>query len=359
MTTMSTTPAVPAFNASLVLSETVEEALRKSSLSIAHQCIAYCAAKYGFNPDEAIQEFGEILVERPASKDKPRTTKKLPSAPKVKPPTPEIPFPFDGLRREHLCDALAWNHGLLTQCHGLPKGETAFCGACTNAMKKADTDAPKYGTIHDRLLVGIMDYKTPEGKSPVPYATVLTKLDKTQEQAIEEAAKFDVTIDPVHFLPVPPASKKRVKNKKDLDTPLTNDHAELSNVDDTESKPKKLRTTLQVSEDDVLDLFDDVIASATPEPPVRLPLRTVLKKKDFTKDQIDHFKKITLPDKSVYIRNKQMGNVVFDFNHYIQSNKEEFKPVGHWSDNLDKIVFYDDVTGLITPDEQLEELYEE
>lgn len=356
---------------SVSLSKSIEDSLAHVAKDYALQCLTHCASKYGFNLQEAIEELGidmittqvERLVPRPRSTKATSSTSSLERAPKKKAIKPTFPLPYDGRRRETLCDALTYNYGLMTQCPGVRKGESLYCSSCT---KKAGTDAPEYGTIHDRLLAGIMDYKDPKGRTPVPYAKIMERFSLTEDQVQEEATKFDVTIDPVHFQPAPAvATKKRVKKvaKEEAVAP---------------KKTKKRSLEVDVEEKDVEELFSDVVSppakvtsssssSSSSSSQVRekkpkvIPVPpTIVHKKDLSPEDFKiNYKKITLPDGRVFIRNKEKGNTVYDFDHYMNTDKQELLLVGHWNDAMDTVVLIDKNAGLLVfsddEDDQLQE----
>ena len=70
---------------------------------------------------------------------------------------------------------------------------------CENQASKHSHGKPTYGTIKDRLEVGIMDFVDPSGKKPEMYMKVLAKQSIAINDAIEEAKKQNMTINEIHF----------------------------------------------------------------------------------------------------------------------------------------------------------------
>jgi len=139
--------------------------------------IGRLASKYGFDKDEA-QEFllsGGVHV-------------KLPSLEKSK-------LPWCGVVDEGCCKAIQKNGGLFTQCTNSPL-EGGWCKKCTKDMEKTGT-LPN-GDVEARLAKDIMDYKV--GNVEVkPYILYMEKNGITQEQVLESAAEYGLTIDPRQF----------------------------------------------------------------------------------------------------------------------------------------------------------------
>jgi hypothetical protein len=57
-----------------------------------------------------------------------------------------------------------------------------------------------------------MDYRDPNGKGPIHYTKIMKKMGLTQEAVIQEAERFEITINPIHF--VDPEPTKQVSGKK-------------------------------------------------------------------------------------------------------------------------------------------------
>ena len=111
----------------------------------------------------------------------------------------EIPLPYNGEHNEECCSGLKFNFGLYTQCKVKSKNGEKYCKMCENQASKHSHGKPTYGTIQDRLDVGIMDFVDPSGKKPEMYMKVLAKQSIAINDAIEEAKKQNMTINEIHF----------------------------------------------------------------------------------------------------------------------------------------------------------------
>ena len=100
------------------------------------------------------------------------------------------PMPFNGKMIEGKCGGLRQNHGLYTQCETDVKDEE-FC-------KKCGVECI-YGTVKQRLEVGLMDFRDPKGKSPLAYVKVMKKLNLSKEDVLREALIKNMEIDEIHF----------------------------------------------------------------------------------------------------------------------------------------------------------------
>ena len=90
------------------------------------------------------------------------------------------------------------NDALFTQCQELPT-VGVYCPKCAKQCTKTDHGKPTYGTIQDRQKVGIMDYVDPKNRSPVEYVKVMNKYKVSRQEVEEEASRFGMIINPVHF----------------------------------------------------------------------------------------------------------------------------------------------------------------
>jgi hypothetical protein len=102
------------------------------------------------------------------------------------------------------------------------------------------------------MAVGIFEYVDPKGRKPVAYTKVMKKYKISEEQALEEAGKFNIIIDANHFV-VPEADTKRGRPSKKEKTPKEPKGAK--------GRPKKAKKVLQI-EGDEDDLFATLVADA-------------------------------------------------------------------------------------------------
>jgi hypothetical protein len=189
-----------------------------------------------------------VKMERKSNLDKKRISK-----PKVRTLKPSFPLPYNGECNADCCSALRQNNGLYTQCPALRKGTGEFCKSCQVLADKSDDGVPEYGTIKQRAAVGIFEYVDPKGRKPVAYAKVMKKYKLSQEQVLEEAVKFNITVDESHFI-VPETATKRGR-------PASNKEKTPKEPKGAKGRPKKAKKVLQIEgEDD--DLFASLVADA-------------------------------------------------------------------------------------------------
>ena len=113
-----------------------------------------------------------------------------------------IILPYVGTCNEKSCSALRYNYGLHTQCVNKKYKKTEYCKVCLKHVEDSEDKLPPYGTIFDRMKVGILEYIDPRKKKTVPYYKVLNKMKITKEQALEEATKRNIVIPDIHWGPV-------------------------------------------------------------------------------------------------------------------------------------------------------------
>lgn len=235
------------FNASIFVSEQLNRQLVNATQDLAHRCVYECASRYNFDAEEAIRFLGLAFVKL----DRKAPIKaKAPKAPKVSAPKAAFPLPYNGEFIPECCYALRQNNGLYTQCTGLRKGDNTFCKGCASQIQKTGAEVPEYGTIQMRQAVGIFEYVDPKGRKPIAYTKVMKKYKITEEQAREEAGKFNIIINEDHFV-VPESESKRGR-------PSTAKEPKAKGV---KGRPKKEKKVLQIEGDDE-DLFAELVAQA-------------------------------------------------------------------------------------------------
>jgi len=247
------------FNASVYVSEQLNRQLVNMSQDVAYRCVKACAEHYHFDAEEAYRllGLGMLKVERKKEKEVKKTAK-------VITPKAAFPLPYNGEFNENCCNALRQNNGLYTQCTGalrnvgaLGKGEARFCKSCSTTMQKTGAELPEYGTIQQRMAVGILEYVDPKGRKPIAYTKVMKKYKVSQEQVLEEAGKLNITINPIHFETAEPESVKRGR-------PSSKANKEVK-VKGVKGRPKKEKKVLVIEDDDG-DLFDNLVKNASQEP---------------------------------------------------------------------------------------------
>ena len=246
-----------AFAPQFVLNDMFAAAFNDALQQFASNIVSKCADSYGFDKDHAlralnIHNISTSFVSSNTVKITKKTTKNNSKS--------AFPLPFSGTRDHSLCDALKLNKGLYTQCSDKPLDGQHFCSSCFQQVQANPNALPNYGTIHQRLEQPLYDFKDPSGNSPVPYSKIITKLNLSKQQVIDEAAKFGLSIPDEHFdfAPAPkrgrPASKSTDDNNPDKD-----------NNDDTPKKkgrPRKAPIVVQAAHDPTDDLFANLVSLA-------------------------------------------------------------------------------------------------
>ena len=175
------------FNGRVTISNNMSHMLRKTAVDFAKSVVEELSCIYGFDKEEAERHLNLVsvsIVERVAK------AAKAAKVPKAKAPKASFPLPFSGEFAEKCCFGLRQNHGLYTQCQVARKGESSYCKGCQAQADKNTSGEPDYGTIQSRIAVAPMDFKDPNGKSPVAYAKIMKKLKLSEEQVKEEAGKL-------------------------------------------------------------------------------------------------------------------------------------------------------------------------
>jgi hypothetical protein len=227
----------------MMISENVMRMMNNFGAEVSSKTITMCAEKYGFSAEEALRELGGVSVSQ-----KPKEIKER----KDKPKKPSIALPFNGEFKPNLCHALRQNSGLYTQCQSGPtKG--AFCNNCHKLAEKAEDGIPEYGLIQQRMEAysNGSEYVDPKGRKPVAYLKVMKKYKLTKEQVLEEAGKFGIEINPVHFEAPVDARRGRPAAKP----------KEPKEANAVKGRPKKEKKVI-IAEDDDADLFASLVASA-------------------------------------------------------------------------------------------------
>ena len=151
-----------------------------------------------------------------------------------------FPMPFNGSIEVELCKSIRQNHGLYTQCSSTIKGDERYCKKCSTEAKKSETGKPLYGTIEERLAVGIMEYRDPKGKSPTPFKQVLKKLKISEEEVLSQVEELNLKIAEIHL-----KEEEKIEKKE-------------------KGRPKKQKRKIELA-DDSTDLFAALVEKANKE----------------------------------------------------------------------------------------------
>jgi len=234
------------FNAQMYVSEQLTRQLVNTTQDVTIRCVQVLAEKFNFDADEAIQMLGLSMIK--LERKMPEKAK-VAKAVKAVAPKSAFPLPYNGEFNDACCYALRQNNGLYTQCTGNRKGEASYCKVCANQMQKVGADIPEYGTIQQRMAVGIFEYVDPKGRKPIAYAKIMKKLKLDETQVLTEAGKHNITINPEHF--VVPEETKRGRPKAE----------KAPKEKGPKGRPKKSNKVLHIEGDDE-DLFAALVAEA-------------------------------------------------------------------------------------------------
>jgi hypothetical protein len=248
---MSNVAEKSGFMADIYVSEQLNRQMVNVSQDLASRCVYVLAEKFNFDAEEGIRMLGlnmAKIVRKSVTKGK---TEKVE---KVKVAKSAFPLPFNGEFNESFCYALRQNNGLYTQCTGVRKGENHFCKGCASQMQKTGAETPEYGTIQQRMAVGIFEYVDPKGRKPVAYTKVMKKYKLTQEMVLEEAGKLNITINSEHFV-APEESVKRGRPASKVSEPKTKG---------AKGRPKKSKKVIEIDGEEE-DLFASLVKTANME----------------------------------------------------------------------------------------------
>ena len=194
----------------VIVNNKMNEYFGNLALEVAINAVRKCAEKYGFNAEEALEECGLDSIDNHVvfNKTKKNVNKKEPGAAlQLKLAKPKYPFPYNGEYKETCCQGLKYNRGLFTQCLFIKVAGEDYCKRCSTQAEKNDNSKPDCGCIQDRINAGLMEFRDPKGRAPIPFIKVMRKLKITKEEILEEAGKFNIEIQSIHFVE-PPAGKK-------------------------------------------------------------------------------------------------------------------------------------------------------
>ena len=199
------------FNSEIFVNEKALSSMKDVAIEFAHSCVMECSRIYKFDGEDAVRLLG---LRNPTVKTKMKKEKRVVDKPK-------FIFPYSGGRNEDTCQGLILNGGLFTQCE-MSKKTQLYCGKCSKQAEQNSHGTPNYGTIMDRNSVGIMEYIDPTGKGPLPYLKFIKKKKWDLEQVQEEARKYSIEINEIHFVEENSTKKRgrkpRVRSQVAYDT---------------------------------------------------------------------------------------------------------------------------------------------
>lgn len=180
------------------LNSAVERGVKSACVEFSTKVVQTLADRFGFDIEEAMRVLS--LDDAPVSHSikKKAEASGAKKSKKTERDIPKMVLPFCGAVIGW-CFGLRFNHGLYTQCTNAKAAEGEFCGTCKKQADANSNGKPNFGTVHDRIATGTMDYVDPKGKKVVAYANVMAKLKLTREAAVAEAARFDWVIPEFQF----------------------------------------------------------------------------------------------------------------------------------------------------------------
>ena len=235
------------FESNVYVSELLNRQMVSAAQELAQRAVAACARHYDFDCDEALEMLG--LVNAHVCHSKVKDVKS-----KVIQEKSSFPLPFNGELNHECCYALRQNSGLYTQCKSVRNGVNSYCKQCQVLADKTD-GVPEYGTIQQRVEVGVYDYIDPKGRKPVSYSKIMKKYKISKEQVLEEASKFNININEVHF-------ESQIVEKRGR--PASKKEDKIAIEKGPKGRPKKEKKVVQI-EGDVDDLFAALVADANEE----------------------------------------------------------------------------------------------
>jgi hypothetical protein len=240
------------FSSNIYLSSELTGKMVNVAQELALRVVRECGNRYNFDADEAIEALGLSSVEVVHS-SKGRSHSSVSKKERNVVVKASFALPFNGEYNDSKCCGLRQNNGLYTQCQVARKGEKRYCKTCDTQASKNDNGKPDYGTIEDRLAVGIYDYVDPRGNKPVGYKKIMKKLKITEEEVLEEAGKLNIIINPEHFQEVEEPRRGRKSN------PLKEVKVK---AEGKKGRPKKTKKVLEI-EGESEDLFASLVAVAS------------------------------------------------------------------------------------------------
>jgi hypothetical protein len=242
----------------VIVNNKMNEYFGNLALEVAINAVRKCAEKYGFNAEEALEECGLDSIDNHVvfNKTKKNVNKKEPGAAlQLKLAKPKFPFPYNGEYKETCCQGLKYNRGLFTQCLFIKVAGEDYCKRCSTQAEKNDNSKPDCGCIQDRINAGLMEFRDPKDRAPIPFIKVMRKLKITKEEILEEAGKFNIEIQSIHFVE-PPAGKKgrkAVVKEDEVEVPIK------------KGRPSKKKDVVVSTFTEENDLFATLTQKATAE----------------------------------------------------------------------------------------------
>jgi len=231
----------------LSVSSVVVEGLRASVSRYVQSVVEALSSEYNFSASEASSKLNLLgLKVKVVGGRKERKVVDKPPQDKT-----AFPLPFSGRNVEECCQSLRQSQGLYTQCRN-SKAIDDFCKSCSSKMV---CGVPEYGTMSQRLAVGLNDYVDPSGRKVVHYTKLMKKHKVSEEQVLAEARKFGQVVDACHFVQPESDSVKRGRPKAEKAVKVSSG---------VKGRPKKTKKVVEIDgEED--DLFASLVAQSINE----------------------------------------------------------------------------------------------
>jgi hypothetical protein len=227
----------------LCVSGAVMSSLSESVSRYVREVVEALSSEYNFSASEASSKLG--LLGLKVVKGGLRERKTVDKPPQDK---SAFPLPFSGRNVEECCQSLRQCQGLYTQCRNSRAGEK-FCKSCSSKMVEG---VPEYGTMEQRLAVGLNDYVDPSGRKVVHYTKIMKKHKVSEEDVLAEARKFGQVVDACHFIQPDSDSVKRGRPKAEKPAKVSSG---------VKGRPKKTKKVVEIDgEED--DLFATLVAES-------------------------------------------------------------------------------------------------
>lgn len=250
------------FNPEVILSEEINKSMSKFASEYAIRVVIKCAKKYNFDADEAITylKLRGTVATQPTIKKvvELKTNNANIEVETEKVGKPTISFPYNGEINTNCCFGLKLNGGLYTQCESLPKGD-GFCGRCNTERVKNPHGKPTYGTIQDRATTDLLSFVDPSGRKVTPYSKYMTSKKLSRDDVFAEACKYNITINLIHFENPQEPEENSDKKKK------------------AGGRPQTKKSVVQISDEPVLDLFEQLVKHNELKQTTTLPLPEVIR----------------------------------------------------------------------------------
>jgi colicin import membrane protein len=236
------------FVASVFVTEQLNKMMLNTASELARRAVAECAKLYNFDAEDALKQLdlSAVKLEKKVKEIKEKVAK-------VKTLKPRFPLPYSGEYKSCNCEALCINGGLYTQCINAKSKNGEYCKKCVKKMEKAGLTSPEFGTMTMRKSAEIMDYVDPKGNKPTPYAKIMKKHKVSDEDVREEASKFGIDIDEVHFKQLEDTGKRGRKKTEKAEKPVKSSKGR--------GRPKKSLKIIEVDGEEE-DLFQKLIENA-------------------------------------------------------------------------------------------------